>query len=79
MNWHPGWVKKSFHPDDWPATEYEHKGCHMDLEEYLTLASCLISEITHEGCKTDVCASKEKKIVFTLKYDILGEYFRPKG
>ena len=53
------WVQDSFHPVDGPATKLENQSYHVDLENCLTPASCLVCEVVHIGRQADASATEK--------------------
>ena len=55
------------------AVEHKPQGCHMDLNDPLTVISYLISEIVYEHHQIDFMAAKETKNKLTIMINILGK------
>ena len=59
MEWYLGWFQNCFHPINGPTTCHEYQGYHMNLEDCLTPAYCLICEIVHIGRQAYATAAEK--------------------
>ena len=59
MEMYLGWFQNPFDPFEGPTTAHEYQGYHVNLEDCLTHASCLVCKIVHIGHQANAFAAEK--------------------